>query len=77
MAGQVVSATGSPPYDPMTPSMDDYRAAQKEVNLAVNHNRYLNTQTKDPGEKARGEAAFQAASKKLRDIKARMPKGTK
>ena len=67
----------TPPYDPMTPSVADYQAAKKEANLAVQHNRYLPTQTKDPVELKRGQDAATAAFKKLNDIKARMPKGTK
>jgi hypothetical protein len=61
----------------MTPSVQDYQAAQKNVQAIRDHGRYLQTQTKDPKTFAANEADFQAAAKKMRDIKARLPKGTK
>lgn len=56
------------PYDPMTPSVEDYQRAQKESEQASQHYAYVNKQSNDKAEIAKARKEMEAAGDKQGSI---------
>ncbi len=75
MAG--VGVSPRPANDPTTPSLEDYKAAQKDVSDQFDHNLYLRSQTNNETEKQKGRDELNTRQAKVNAMERALRKSGK